>query len=107
MSDHDPDTAVETAAMPSSIAIFLEEIAALARTVEPPVAKLLDRAGPGAPAKPWTRGRRQGLEVCLSMLRYIREEVARGDVEQRLDSAIEHIVRELERSDARAGQPVS
>lgn len=107
MSVHDPDTAADAQASPQSITWFLEEITELARAVEPAVAQLLDRDGPSEPAKPWTRGRRQGLELCLSMLCYLRQEVARGDVEQRLDSAIAHIVRELAAVDGRGGSTIN
>lgn len=96
MKIREPD---ESAAVPPTIAAFLAEIAELARSVEPPVADLLQSGRSSEPARPWTRSRRHGLEVCLSMLRYIREDAARGDIEQRLDSAIAHIERQLELDD--------
>lgn len=80
----------------SAFASFVAEIADLARSVDPALGVLLTGQS-AAPSKRWDGGDRRGLELCLKMLRYARDEVARGDEGKRLDRCIEHVVARLDR----------
>ena len=75
---------------------FVSEIVALARSVAPEVANILDPERE-IPAKPWSGERERGLKLCASMLKYARLELADDAEAGRLDAAIETLKMLLER----------
>lgn len=96
---HDmPADAGDDAASEDPVQGFVAEVASLARSIDPMLAVIL-----GAPLEPptgpnqWTRGRRSGLEFCLTMLGYARAELHGSGEARRIDRAIGHIALELSR----------
>lgn len=79
----------------SPYAAFVAEIADLARSVDPALASLLTGEASSAPTRRWSGGERRGLELCLRMLTYARDEVARGDEGVRIDHCIRHVTARL------------
>lgn len=92
----------------ASLEAFVLDIVDLASSVDHELADILcDGHAPNAAKKPWTGGRRRGLELCLSMLGYAREEVARGEPAARLDHAEAHVRYELAKIYAVEGRHVN
>lgn len=76
---------------------FLTQVVALARSVAPEVADMLDPDG-ATPAAPWSGGRERGLKLCASMLAYARAELADEAEAGRIDRALAAVAAEAERS---------
>lgn len=89
---HEPD--------PAAARIFIGTALAIAQSIDPMLAQLLRRAAgrlgeSGAEAGPWRGDRRQGLELCLRMLLYVRPEILDPDVGSPFDLSLRYIACEL------------
>lgn len=72
---------------------FVTQVVALARSVAPEVADMLDPEG-ATPAAPWSGSRERGLKLCASMLAYARAELADEAEAERIDRALAAVAAE-------------
>lgn len=59
-----------------SLESFVAEIRDLARSIDPTLARHLGDEAPAPPLKRWRGDHRRGLELCLRMLCYARDELS-------------------------------
>lgn len=96
MSSRDEASASPPRADAPTFEAFFEEIRDLARSLDPQLARALGDGEPVPPSRPWAGDRLRGLTLCLSMLRYARDEVAQSrDDAARIDDAMARVLQEI------------
>lgn len=82
-----------------SLESFVAEIRDLARSIDPVLARRLGDEAPVPPLKRWRGDRRRGLELCLRMLCYARDELSASEADAaRFEDAIDHLRGALSRT---------